>query len=72
MISEEFDIHSIKKIKGDLFELKKVNKALVIRYREDCQNHITRIDQTIEECEYKKKAYEDKIKMVNKLLAREE
>lgn len=66
----ELDIYNLKKIKGDLYELKRVDKAAVIRHKEDCQNHIVRINQSIEEYEWKKKEYED-IEVINKLLAKE-
>ena len=64
----ELNIRKLKKIEGGIYELQRVNKADIERYKEDCKNNILRINQSIEELEIKRSVYEKEIIIANGLL----
>ncbi len=66
----DLDIRKLKKIDGDIVELRKVNKSEVKAYRDDCQNHVNHINQEIEILEYRRENYKKEVDIADALLRR--
>jgi len=64
----KLNIQKLKKIEGGIYELQRVNKTDIEKYKEDCKNNILRINQSIEELEIKRSVYEKEIIIANGLL----